>query len=73
MIVDTDPVMAAAILAVMAGGFRVLVAPRRLPGLLAVNEFVLFFFLKKIIYTANLLEALKSRTAAGSQSTYDRI
>ena len=44
MIVDTDPIMAAAIPAVMAGGFRVLVAPRRLPGLLAVNEFVLLFF-----------------------------
>jgi hypothetical protein len=44
MIVDTDPVMAAAVPAVMAGGFRVLAAPPRRPRLLAVNEFVLLFF-----------------------------
>jgi hypothetical protein len=41
--------MAAAVPAVMAGGFRVLAAPRRRPGLLAVNEFVLFFFKKNYI------------------------
>jgi len=65
--------MVVAVPRVMAGGFRVMAAPRRRPGLLAVNEFVLFFFLKKIIYTANLLEASKSRTAVGSQSTVDMI
>jgi len=61
MIVDTDPVMAAAVPAVMAGGFRVLGPPPRRPRLLAVNEFVLLFF-KKNIYTANLLKGSRPRS-----------